>query len=120
MHHSVKTEECSLHQKPSSGFCPKPQFPSSRIDWLILQTEVKSLKIEIGGFECHTVDVDEGNYQSPGGEGRNVLAAATALPWPPSSFLLNVSTTSISRCSIFQIEKIELSSAQDVERRNLL
>lgn len=93
MHHSVKTEECSLHPKPSSGFCPKPQFPSSRIDWLILQTEVKSLKIEIGGFECHTVDVDEGNYESPGGEGRNVLAAATALPWPPSSFLLNVSTT---------------------------
>jgi hypothetical protein len=72
----------------------------------------KSLKIEIGGFECHTLDVDKGNYQSPGGEWRNALAT-TALQWPPSSFLLNVSTTLASRCSIFRIEKIELSSAQE-------
>lgn len=79
----------------------------------------KSLKIEIGGFKFHILDVDEGNYQSPGGEWRNVLAA-TALPWPPSSFLLNVSTTLVSRCSIFRIEKIELPSAQDVHRRNIL
>jgi hypothetical protein len=80
----------------------------------------KSLKIEIGGLKCHALDVDEGNYESPGGEWRNALAT-TALPWPPSSFLLNVSTTLASRCSIFRIENIiELSSAQDVERRNLL
>ena len=78
----------------------------------------KSLKFEFGGFKFHTLHVDEGNYHTPGGERRNVLAA-TALPWPPSSFLLNVSTTSISRCSIFQIEKIELSSAQYANRRNL-